>query len=226
LDFYCDKHGIFRINIPEAVTGTGETQFGRAMRELEIGLICAHSPQAKGRVERANKTLQDRLVKEMRLQGISSIEAGNAFLEEFIEDYNTRFGVEPAGSEDAHRKTLPDEEKLRRIFSVQETRKITKNLEISYRNVIYQIEHESPSYNMRGALLLVCDDGKDINLFYKEKKLSYKVFNKNNRPRPIVDGKELNTLKNKRLWKPKADHPWRNSLAFPPKQRPESHPLP
>jgi hypothetical protein len=221
LDFYSDKHGIFRVNIPEALTGTGETQFGRAMRELEIGLICAHSPQAKGRVERANKTLQDRLVKEMRLEGISSMEAGNAYLQGFIEDYNARFGVEPASPEDAHRKTLPAEEKLRQIFSVQETRKITKNLEVSYKNVIYQIEHESPSYNMRGAMLLVCDNGNQVELFYKEKKLSYKVFNKNNRPLPIVDGKELNTLQNKRLWKPKADHPWRTPLKFSP---PEKHP--
>src|SRR3990167_9966655 len=74
---YSDKHGIFRVNTPEAKSGTGETQFGRAMRELGIELICAHSPQAKGRVERANGMLQDRLVKEMRLRGISDINTAN-----------------------------------------------------------------------------------------------------------------------------------------------------
>ena len=71
------------------------TQFGRALDQLNIDIICANAPQAKGRVERANGTLQDRLVKEMRLAGISTIEAGNAFLPAFMEDYNRRFAKEP-----------------------------------------------------------------------------------------------------------------------------------
>src|ERR1035437_5626240 len=80
--FYCDKHGIFRVNIPSRGTRDNLTQFGRAMKELDIEIICANTPQAKGRVERANQTLQDRLVKEMRLRGISSMEQGNAYLPE------------------------------------------------------------------------------------------------------------------------------------------------
>ena len=71
------------------------TQFGRALHELNIDIICANAPQAKGRVERANGTLQDRLVKEMRLAGISTIEAGNAFLPAFMADYNRRFAKAP-----------------------------------------------------------------------------------------------------------------------------------
>jgi len=78
LAFYSDKFGVFRVNIPAALSGTGLTQFGRAMKELSIELICAHSPQAKGRVERANQTLQDRLVKELRLRAVSSVEEANA----------------------------------------------------------------------------------------------------------------------------------------------------
>ena len=70
------------------------TQFGRALHALNIDIICANTPQAKGRVERANKTLQDRLVKELRLQGISTITAGNKLLPDFLADYNTRFGKE------------------------------------------------------------------------------------------------------------------------------------
>ena len=76
--FYGDRHSIFRVNTRNALSGTGLTQFGRVARDLGIEIICANTPQAKGRVERANQTLQDRLVKEMRLRGISSMEEGNA----------------------------------------------------------------------------------------------------------------------------------------------------
>src|SRR5215217_5266419 len=103
LAFYSDKFGVFRVNIPNALSGTGLTQFGRAMKELSIELICAHSPQAKGRVERANQTLQDRLTKELRLRAISSMGEANAYLPEFITEYNARFAVVARSAEDAHR---------------------------------------------------------------------------------------------------------------------------
>src|SRR3954463_13506233 len=89
--FYSDRHGIFRIDHPDAAGGDGTTQFGRALHELNVAIICANSPQARGRVERAHKTLQDRLVKELRLAGIGTIEAANAFLPAFMADYNARF---------------------------------------------------------------------------------------------------------------------------------------
>src|SRR5215218_1330140 len=100
--FYSDKHGIFRINRPDAARGDGMTQFGRALTELNIDIICANSPQAKGRVERAFGTLQDRLVKELRLAGISTIVAANAWLPGFMADYNRRFGRPPANAKDLH----------------------------------------------------------------------------------------------------------------------------
>jgi hypothetical protein len=118
---YSDKFSVFRVNIPNALTGTGLTQFGRAMKELDVELICAHSPQAKGRVERANQTLQDRLVKELRLRAISSVEAANAYLPEFITDFNSRFAVAPRSSEDAHRP-LPATADLDRILVLCERR--------------------------------------------------------------------------------------------------------
>ena len=83
------------------------TQFGRALAELNIEILCANSSQAKGRVERANRTLQDRLVKELRLAGVSDMEAGNAFLPGFIERFNERFAVRAAKSEDLHRTAQP-----------------------------------------------------------------------------------------------------------------------
>lgn len=89
--FYSDKHTVFRVAKTDAKAGRGMTQFGRALSELNIEILCANSSQAKGRVERVNRTLQDRLVKELRLAGISDIEAANAFLPIFMADFNERF---------------------------------------------------------------------------------------------------------------------------------------
>jgi len=93
--FYSDKHGIFRVNQPASGTTDALTQFGRAMQQLDIQIICAHTPQAKTRVERAIQTLQDRPPKELRLRNLSSWEAGNAYLPEFMNDFNQRFAVHP-----------------------------------------------------------------------------------------------------------------------------------
>jgi len=107
--FYTDKHAVFRVNKPSGLHGDGMTQFGRALKALSIEIICANSSQAKGRVERANKTLQDRLVKELRLAGVSTMEAGNAFLPTFMADYNARFAKAPFNDKDLHRPMTPSE---------------------------------------------------------------------------------------------------------------------
>ena len=210
LAYYSDRHSIFRVNIPESRSGTGETQFGRAMRELDIELICANSPQAKGRVARANQTLQDRLVREMRLRNISSIKDANAFLPEYIEDYNKRFSVVAANATDAHRKSLADDKTLELIFSQQQQRIISKNLEISYNNVIYQIQSKKPGYTMRGAKLIVSERGPEITLLYKGKSLPYKTLDKSNKPPAAVSSKQLDSPRKISQAKPAADHPWRN----------------
>lgn len=142
---YNDKHGIFRINLPNAHEES-ETQFGRAMRQLDVEIICANTPEAKGRVERANQTLQDRLIKEMRLRGICDIESANAYLPIYIKEHNARFAVEPLNSENVHRIELPEPQVLDLIFSFQEDRKLTKNLELSYNNMIYQIKTNTKGY--------------------------------------------------------------------------------
>ena len=211
LSCYSDKYGVFRINHAEAVSGTGETQFGRALRELGIELLCANSPQAKGRVERANSTLQNRLVKEMRLKGISDITAANAFLSEFIKDYNKRFAVEPHNTTDAHQKTIPDADTLKRILSEHYQRKISKNLQVSYNNVLYQIQADTPSYTMRGAGVTVIDQKDKVLLIYKEKSLPYKAMDKNNRPIEIADAKKIAA---KKRYHPKPPEcPWLSSAA-------------
>lgn len=102
--FYSDKHSVFRVNRPDTKNGSGMTQFGRALAELNIEIICANSSQAKGRVERANRTLQDRLVKELRLENVCDMEAGNAFLPGFLERFNKQFARKPAAPADLHRR--------------------------------------------------------------------------------------------------------------------------
>lgn len=97
MDVYSDKHGVFRVNIKDPESGTGLTQFGRAMVALNVQLIHANSPQAKGKVENRNRTLQDRLIKEMRLDGINTMEMANGhYLDKFTERFNKKFSKPPA----------------------------------------------------------------------------------------------------------------------------------
>jgi transposase len=209
LAFYSDKHGIFRVNQPQTIgKGDGLTQFGRAMQELDIQIICANTPQAKGRIERANKTLQDRLVKELRLRGISDMETGNAYLPEFLEDYNRRFAVLPRSSHDAHRPLLSTEN-LDQILTRQVTRILSKNLTIQYNKVIYQVQTNRPGYALRNAQVIVCENSKgDISILYRGKPLEYCLYHKPVRQAEVVTTKTLDH----QLRQPKspaANHPWR-----------------
>jgi len=219
---YSDRHGIFRINSPTASENT-ETQFGRAARQLGIEVICAHSPQAKGRVERANQTLQDRLIKEMRLLGISDIEAANAYLPTYLKDHNRRFSVEAQSSEDAHRKALPTTDEMNLIFSYQNERTISKNLEVSYENLIYQIQTNTKGYRLRHSLVTVCKDLNDvITLVCRGKILDYRCHERAKRNAPIVDSKQLGSKmdsikKNVKKYIPPANHPWRHFIMDPAK---------
>lgn len=199
LALYSDKHSIFRINTTRKHSvgiedNNGLTQFGRAMKQLEIELICAETAQAKGRVERAFKTLQDRLVKEMRLRGISTIEEGNKFLRTFyIEEYNRKFGVTPESETNVHRLLMP-EEKLEEILCIQKQRVISKNLEVQYENKIYQIQVESRyEYTLRKQRVMMKEklDG-EILIEYKGRNLDYKIHGERPGTR-IVNSKEINT---------------------------------
>ena len=121
--FYSDKHSIFRVNQTTAAAGTGVTQFARALAELQIGLICANSSAAKGRVGRARATTQGRLVKELRLAGVVSMKAANAFAPQFVADYNWRFGKAARSEHNAQRAVLATEN-LDDIFCWQEERSV------------------------------------------------------------------------------------------------------
>jgi transposase len=206
--FYSDKNGIFKVNIPNALTGSGMTQFGRAMKELDIEIICANTPQAKGRVERVMQVLQDRLVKEMRLRGISNIEAANEYAFEYMTEYNARFAVQPRSSHDAHRPLLPSAD-LALIFTKQEQRILSKNLTLQYEKVIYQIQTSRPSYAMRKAPVTVCEDAQGkVTILYKGHTLDYTIYLKQQRQAEVVSSKSIDH-KLKKPHKPAKDHPWR-----------------
>lgn len=209
LAFYSDRHGIFRVNQARPLgLSSGLTQFGRAMHDLDIQLICANSPQAKGRIERANKTLQDRLVKELRLHGISDIETANAFLPEFREDYNRRFAVMPRSNHNAHR-TLLKADHLDLILSHQETRTLSKNLTVQFKHIVYQIQSKRPGYALRKAKVTVCEKAQgEVTILYNNKPLSYTVFHKSPRQADVVDSKSLDRHI-KTPTSPAANHPWR-----------------
>jgi hypothetical protein len=191
--FYSDKLSVFRVNAQEAIGGMGYTQFGRAMRDLNIDVICANTPAAKGRVERAHQTLQDRLVKELRLRGISDRDAGNAYLGEFREDYNRRFARAPKSPRDAHRPLLPHDD-LRRAFSWQEQRRLTRNLTLHYKRVLYVVDRTPASEKARGHRVDVCEfaDGS-VQIEYRGVVLPACSFAKDSHVTPgaVVENKLL-----------------------------------
>ncbi len=222
LAFYLDKHGVFRVNTThrgsaDVTDSAARTQFGQTMDVLNIELIYANTPQAKGRVERANKTLQDRLVKELRLRNISTIGEANNYLEEFMITYNAKFARTPKDDTDAHRQ-LTINEKLIEIFVIRTERKISKNLEVHYQNQIYQIITSSPSYRLAGAKVTITKDQQNtIKLIYKNKELPYRIFTVD-KPSSVIESKLVNTIvdvlvkKERKVssWKPPSSHPYKN----------------
>lgn len=152
--FYSDKASVFRVNKQDATSGDGHTQFGRALFELNILIICANSSQAKGRVERTHLTLQDRLVKELRLRAINSMDAANAYAQEFICEYNGRFAKPPKNEFNAHRLVRPDED-LDLIFTWREPRRVSKNLTIQYDKVLYLIADTPEHRKLAGRYIEV-----------------------------------------------------------------------
>jgi len=178
LAFYSDKASIFRVNRAEAISGPGHTQFARALYELNIDGICANTPAAKGRVERAHLTLQDRLVKELRLEGISSIEAANALMPRFIASYNARFAKAPRESHDAHRALRADED-LDLIFAWRELRKVTKDLTLHYERKLYLLADTAENRRFIGKYLEIFQypDGR-IEIRVAGRSLPYSVYDK------------------------------------------------
>jgi len=176
--FYSDKHSVFHVNKRAGIGGTSMTQYGRALDQLGIAILCANTPAAKGRVERAHGTLQDRLVKELRLEGISTIAQANAWIDTFVEGYNLRFSKNPRLPHDVHRPLQPHED-LAEIFTWQEPRTLSRSLSLQYDKVLYLIEPSKENQPLAGRRVTVIDfpDGR-IKIRYEGRELAYREFDK------------------------------------------------
>jgi transposase len=174
--FYSDKHTVFRV--AGAGRDGGLTQFGRAMRELNVEVICADSPQAKGRVERAHRTLQDRLVKELRLAGVGTIEAANAFLPAFVADYNARFAKGPRLAKDLHRPA-PGAADLDEIMTVREERTVSASLTLHYDKMLLLLEPNEATRGLARRRVTVVNypDGR-FAIRHRGLDLPFRVFDK------------------------------------------------
>jgi hypothetical protein len=192
--FYSDKHSVFKVNKPDAKGGSGMTQFGRALAELNIEIICANSSQAKGRVERANRTLQDRLVKELRLENVCDMDAGNAFLPEFLVRYNKHFAVQPFKPEDLHRSLNVAGSRLNEILCHREQRHVSQQLSIAYDRKQIILERSDLADDLGGKYvdLYHFPDGR-LEVRWKGVSLPYRVFAKDQRVShtAVVENKRL-----------------------------------
>lgn len=180
--FYSDKHSVFRVAKKDAKGGQGMTQFGRAISELNIEILCANSSQAKGRVERMNRTLQDRLVKELRLAGISDMEAGNAFLPGFIARHNARFARAPVRPDDLHRPLNIMSDRLKEILCKREQRYVGAQLTFSYERKRIMLEENEVTRGLVGRYVetYAFADGR-LDVRWKGHSLPYRVFDKDQR---------------------------------------------
>jgi transposase-like protein len=171
LSIYLDKHTTYKSTAKPTIEEESHgvvpmSQFERAMKELGVDVIHAHSPQAKGRIERLFATLQDRLVKEMRLRGISTIEEANRFLQEYLPVYNKKFMVRPVSKEDLHRR-VPKRIDLDKILCIRTERTVRNDHTIAHDRKLYQIEESILSKKVMveertdGKMLIVCQ-GKSL----------------------------------------------------------------
>lgn len=192
LAFYSDRHGIFRINAKDADSGDGLTALNRVTERLGIEQICATTPQAKGRVERANQTLQDRLIKEMRLAGIADMAAAQAFLPGFMARHNKRFAVEPRDPADAHKPWTEGIAGLDAALAEHEPRTLSKALTFSAGGAVHCIKTREAGIAFRGAKVTVRHylDGR-MDVLFKNRVLPYTTVRKLPRASAIEDDKTI-----------------------------------
>lgn len=212
LSLYTDRLAVFETT-RKSDRNYKETQFHRAISSLGITLILANSPQAKGRVERVNETLQDRLIKEMRLARISSMEEGNAFLPSYIEKHNTKFAKKPKNPIDAH-KTIESNFNLEDILCLHHERSITKDLMISFKGINYQIIDTEHKHRLGGQKILILEkeDGK-ITLIHKGRHLQFKPYKdlpKDNKTKHVPAVVTTSHKKLERGQHLSRYHPWRS----------------
>ena len=211
---YLDKFSTYKVNHKAAVDNADlMTQFERAMQALSIRVICANSPEAKGRIERLFGTLQDRLVKELRLAEVKDRERANVFLSEtYLPVHNARFSVQPRTAGDAHRP-LTEETRVRlpSIFSIQSERRVNNDYTIRFKSLWYQLKAtKGVTIFKRDTVVIEERLDSSVHIRLKEAYLEYEVLPE--RPRPSK-AKVTALVKTPSPWTPAADHPWRNAAA-------------
>jgi len=205
---YLDKHATYKSTAKQSIEDELEdknpmSQFERSLAELGVTVIHANSPQAKGRVERSFRTLQDRLVKEMRLAGVSNVDQANEFLINYFPTYNAKFKVKPASEVDVHQPALSMRE-LNKILCIRNDRTVRNDFTIAYNGKLYQIKDAVKSQKVAveeridGSLHIT---NKGLDLRYRE--ITTRPA-KENSPKPIL-------LQEKKGQTPPADHPWRRT---------------
>lgn len=199
---YSDRHSIFG-----GSDYIKKAQFPRALKELRIDHVLARSPQAKGRVERANQTLQDRLIKEMRLRNINTLDDANVYLQNFIEEFNKKFSKEPRGQFDAHRPIDSDFD-LEQTLARCEIRTLSKDLSFSFNNKNYQILEPKKINRLMNKRVEIRQTSDHIRVFYEGKELKYALmsewFDKQ-----LLNSKQIIVWKDHARRAPAKDHPWR-----------------
>lgn len=216
LSLYSDRHSIFVLNDRLGQEIDGCTQLGRALETLDIEAICAYSPQAKGRIERLFQTCQDRLVKEMRLRDIASLEAANVYLPQFMAFFNERFAIAPRSPEDAHRPLLHSTRTLDLILAVQTERILSKNLSCQYRRRLYQVTADDRRRRLAGHRVTVCEcnDG-EVVLLADGEELPHTVGPRRRDSVVVADDKTLNAKVDAAVERrsasrtPSPSHPWK-----------------
>ena len=207
---YTDKDSVFT-----PAQGIGLTQFNRALKELGIELILAHSAQAKGRVERTNRTLQDRLVKELRFRGIKTIEQANVYAKEFIKKYNKKFSKKPKSSFNAHRPL--DGYDIQRILSVRETRTVLSDCIFQYNKTFFVIQNVSEPRRLKGMKVHIYVDSKgQMRVFLKDQEVAVKIWAEYEAPSELTR-KEVMVSKLRGCKPQPITHPWKHcahSAAF------------
>ena len=209
MSIYVDKHTTYKSwgepSIEDQLSGTKKrlSKFGMALKDLGVELRHAHSPQAKGRIERLFGTLQDRMVKEMRLKGIKSIEEANKFLESYLSEYNKKFAIKPKMEGDMHRE-IPKGINLDKILCIKTKRALRNDFTVVHNKRLYQIED-----NIRAKNVIVEEriDGS-MYITYKDNNLKFKEINI--RPEQEKQSKIYN-FTFKKIYRPPANHPWRKS---------------
>ncbi|MDA8272413.1 MAG: hypothetical protein M0Z72_01575 [Deltaproteobacteria bacterium] len=198
MSIYSDKHTTYKSTDKnkEALS-----QFGRALKELGIELIHANTPQAKGRIERLFKTLQDRLVKEMRLRNIKDIETANNFLKEYLPIFNSKFNVIPLDNTDVNVK-IDETVNLDDYLCIKQERTVKNDSTISYNSKLYQLE---PGIRAKKVIVEERIDG-GVHIKYNGAYLKYKEIIK--RPTKITE----KVIKIRKKYIPPADHPWRQTF--------------